>query len=255
MKIKNGFTLIELLIVVGVLALLLGLLGPAILKSLKTAIRTRQNTEQKLLAASIIEYWHDNKAWPIGDINPYTTPQFRDPDTGKFEGLMVFSGRVWSDPPNDEPIPLPNSRVFDELYRAEFNSVSGIKTYFELNNHITNADQTGSYGPMFPRFAEARLRDVLDNGKANHKSKHPIFCYWATIFKCPKCEAYYGMNAGRCDNREGNGQISACSYYVQNGFDYTFQAKDKSNNAKRALFPYKVTIDLYNETAFVTKDY
>jgi len=246
MKIKNGFTLIELLIVVGVLALLLGLLGPAILKSLQAAVRAKQDAEAKVLAGAIIEYWHDNKKWPIGDKDPYKDgPKVN----GVFTGSMFFSGQVW-----DPSGAFPNSIVFNELYKAKFNDVEGAKTYFDINNHITTSTKHNN-NPVFDgKVAEARLKDVL-TANTKHKEKSPIFCYWARVFKCPNCDQYYSMDSSVCTrNRDSNGN-NKCSYYTANGFAYTFKPRDKSNNAKRALFPYVVEIDFYNETAIVSRSY
>ena len=253
---SGGFTLIELLIVVGVLALLLGLLGPAILKSVSAAVNTRQDAEQKMLAGAIIEYWHDNKKWPIGNKDPYRDGEKEKREVNGvevevFSGRMVFSGKIDWDP--DKEKVMPNSVVFDELYKADFNGAE--KTYFDLNTHVTTLVQT-SGGPIFgkdPLPAVAQIRDVLDIKSVSHGEVHPIFCYWAKIFKCPKQhdndrEAYYNMDASVCNSEY-------CRYVKDNGFGYSFKPKDKTKNTKRALFPYRVTIDFYNETAWVSRDY
>jgi len=253
---KSAFTLIEMLIVVGVLALLLGLLSPAILKSIKAANEAKQTAEQRVLAAAIIEYWHDNKKWPIGNKDPYRDgPKKQNPETGEwvFTGEMVFSGKIW----NPDSDAMPNSIVFDELYKATFNNVREAKTYFDVNNHITTARQSAN-GPVFgvsPLPGEAPLKDILGQGEnaVGHKTRHPIFCYWGTVFRCPHNHendqfAYYRMDASKCTSED-------CQYFKSNGFGYTFKSKDKSNGAKRTLFPYRVTIDFYNDTAIVSKDY
>ena len=62
---RSGFTLVEMLIVVGVLAMLLGLLAPAILKNIKIAEKKKRINERAVLQAGIVEFWHDQNKWPI----------------------------------------------------------------------------------------------------------------------------------------------------------------------------------------------
>ena len=62
-----GFTLIEMLIVVAILGVLLGLLATGIKHSMVNAKKRRRNTEVTTLQTAIVNYWHDNNQWPLGD--------------------------------------------------------------------------------------------------------------------------------------------------------------------------------------------
>lgn len=221
---RGGFTLVEMLIVVGVLAVLVGLLAPAILKNVKVAQTRGRENERAVLQAAIVEFWHDQKKWPIksGD-----TPK-------KASGYKITYGDK-------------NYEVFNHLIKADFGGRKNIKNYIDPARHITTAQSETEY----PSFAAVSLNDVLEGLNGVSRRNNPVLVYWANFIKCPQCpsssgsEQYADINAVECKN-------SKCTYFVENGGRYQFENSDRKSSI-RGLRPYKVTFDMLNNLVTVSE--
>jgi len=209
---RSGFTLVEMLIVVGVLGMLIGLLAPAILQSIKVAQRRARANECAMLEEAILEFWHDQNKWPIkkGD-----TPR-------KSAGYKLTYGDN-------------NYEVFNQLVDADFGGRKKIKTYIVTGRHITTPQKETSY----PSFAAASLKDVLEGRNGLSRRADPVLVYWVEFLECPKCGEYNGTDADTKRCRK-------C--------DYLFTRDDKKRT-NRGLFPYKVTIDLLNNSVVVDEQF
>src|SRR4051794_8243209 len=64
---RGGFTLVELLVVIGIIAVLIGILLPALNKARKAAKTTQCLSNVRQLAMGALQYWNDNK----GKFSPY----------------------------------------------------------------------------------------------------------------------------------------------------------------------------------------
>ncbi|HEY0809923.1 MAG TPA: type II secretion system major pseudopilin GspG [Longimicrobiales bacterium] len=67
MKARNGFTLLELMVVIVVLGLLAGLVGPQILGRVSEAKTTTAQTQIEMLATALDTYRLDNGVYPSNE--------------------------------------------------------------------------------------------------------------------------------------------------------------------------------------------
>ena len=154
--VNSGFTLVEMLLVVAVLATLIGLLAPAILKSFKVASEKSAAMEAQLLQNAIVEYWHDQKKWPL--------------PAG--EGI---SGRV-GDVKYTVTYRDDNDKVFNLLLNVDYGGSK--KDYIETANHLTTAEPPSG----FPAYAAARFKHVVEGieGVKQRADKRPLV-YWTEV--------------------------------------------------------------------------
>ncbi|MEM1165526.1 MAG: prepilin-type N-terminal cleavage/methylation domain-containing protein [Planctomycetota bacterium] len=123
---RVGFTLIELLVVVAVIALLIGLLVPALAQARRAAQFTSDLSNLRQLAIASVGYTVDVEAFPIGYVERAGSWNLRGHRFGGMstaEDLATVQDGFEYSPYYERPI---NERMYDDVFPREWDEVEVI---------------------------------------------------------------------------------------------------------------------------------
>lgn len=228
MKKNSAFTLVELLIVVAIIGILMGLLAPAILKSTKAAGNRSRLVEMETLETAFLEYYHDNKGWPI-PANPTAEGAKKGLNSGGEPDprVFIYSGKdtvkVWN-----RLLKVGADNKFNRRKRDYFDtrSVSAIKSY-------NSSDPSKN-------ILDDNLGHPADLWAADKKMSGPLV-YWADFVQCPKCNVW-SYDLEKCLNLDCSGR--------KDNSPYTFK-KAERKKIRRGVMPYRIKFDLNSNLVYV----
>jgi prepilin-type processing-associated H-X9-DG protein/prepilin-type N-terminal cleavage/methylation domain-containing protein len=161
-----GFSLVELLVVIGIIALLIGLLLPAVSKAREQGKRTACLANLRSLGQSLYTYAHDNRGFLPNHNPPGVYVSYTGANTAMvafYKGWVKMPGVFWCPSDRDDP---PTDIVTAD--QSLLNSARGSYEFF-------NCYFPPEYGPMLTRFhGKAPLAWDVDGSAAsslvlNHK--------------------------------------------------------------------------------------
>jgi len=155
---RSGFTLIELLVVIAIIAILIGLLVPAVQKVRDAAARAQCENNMKQIALASHAFHDNNKHFPPGILvsslapaNSYTFPK---PIAGPFTGVLAFLLPYVEQAPTYSALLAVDSGFF------KFNNTTGAWAYwtkpFDYASGVTPANGTG-----YPHAADTVISTYL----------------------------------------------------------------------------------------------
>jgi prepilin-type N-terminal cleavage/methylation domain-containing protein/prepilin-type processing-associated H-X9-DG protein len=131
---RKGFTLIELLVVIAIIAILIGLLLPAVQKIREAANRMKCSNNLKQISLASMNYESANQQFPPGSLqspngNPGTYGSWNGPGTGTLAFLLPY---------------IEQDNIHKQVPAAYFDPKSAVATWaYSTGPYDPNGNQTG----------------------------------------------------------------------------------------------------------------
>jgi prepilin-type N-terminal cleavage/methylation domain-containing protein/prepilin-type processing-associated H-X9-DG protein len=152
----RAFTLVELLVVIGIIAVLIGLLLPSLSRARESAKRVKCLSNLRSLATSLILYADGSKGW-LPNMNPLNTVNDDNAATEVLVALnreFIKSPGVFHCPSDEDPEP-------QDIVTADYNAPNSARVSYDFYSVWWEPEN----GPKLVRVKDAPLVWDLDGGR------------------------------------------------------------------------------------------
>jgi len=204
---RRGFTLIELLVVIAIIAVLVGLLLPAVQKVREAAARMSCQNNLKQITLAAMNFESTNSCLPPGGLvspNSPANPWEPVPTAGPFTGCLAFL------------LPyIEQNNVYNQLSPLlfQFNTTAGAWAYFPPTPASTDGNLTGNYNKVI----NANIKTYVcpsDNAQATQVTAG-VWDMLMVFYNAPG----WGWFADYVYNTPGFGAEMGAANYIANGGD------------------------------------
>jgi len=201
---RRGFTLIELLVVIAIIAVLIGLLLPAVQKVREAAARMSCQNNLKQITLAAMNFESANNVLPPGGLvspNSPSNPWEAAPDGGPFTGNLAFL------------LPyIEQNNVYTQLDPRLFTFGTTAAAWIYTGTPISSdGNNTGNYNKVCNAVIKAYLCPSDDaQGASVTGGVWDMYMFWSPAL---------GWNADYVYNTAGYGAELGMANYVPNGGD------------------------------------
>ena len=199
-----GFTLIEIIVVIAVIAILVSILTPMMVKHLEDSKISRAVSDIKMIGAAMGDFYKDNAKWPI----------FIDPTLPLTEGNNIFLLIGIGNDADSIGHDTSDTKFWNETGGWPVNRIDRLEDHLMYNEPPSN-----QYNPV--RWKGPYLSKITPDPWGNHYSVNAA--YLSEFF--PEGEAVWVISAGKNVTWETDiSQLNSSSMIV-GGDDIAFRIK------------------------------